>query len=69
MRRIVAAALLLTTLTAIGAGDVLQSLKIKPADASQELISSLVNGNVNTWRVREVFKPASEFAQAWLKEM
>lgn len=49
-----------------GAGDVLQQLKVAKADASRNVVSSIVNGNVDFWGVRNAFKAASPAARAAL---
>ncbi|HYC91216.1 MAG TPA: hypothetical protein VEO54_18495 [Thermoanaerobaculia bacterium] len=42
-----------------GAGDVFQQLKVSKNDASREVIQSLVNSNVDVYRVRGAFRNAS----------
>jgi len=52
----------------IGANDVLQQLSVSKGDASKEVISSLANGNVNVYRVRNAFKAATPAARAAMTE-
>ena len=59
---------MLIALSAVGAGDVLQQMKVSSKDAPQETVQSLVNGSVNTWRVRSVFKNATPAVRAALVE-
>lgn len=68
MKRIAGVLFLVVTLSAAGAGDVLQQLKISKKDAASETIASLAGGHVNTWRVRSVFKAAPPAARAALVE-
>lgn len=70
MKRIVGAVLCAAvTLTgAAGAGDVLSDLKISKKDAAAEAVQSITGGQVNTWRVRSVFKAASPSMRAALVE-
>jgi hypothetical protein len=68
MKRIVGAVLCAVTLSAVGAGDVLQELKISKKDAATEAVASLAGGHVNTWRVRTVFKSASPAVRTALVE-
>ena len=68
MKRLSIALLFLLTLSAVGANDVLQTMKLKPADASQDLMYSLVNGSVSVWRVRDTFRKASPAMRASLVE-
>lgn len=68
MKRIAGVLFLVVTLSAAGAGDVLQQLKISKKDAASETIASLAGGHVNAWRVRSVFKAAPPAARAALVE-
>jgi hypothetical protein len=68
MKRLAIGLLFLLTLSAVGANDVLQTMKVKPADASQDLMYSLINGSVSVWRVRETFRKASPEMRASLVE-
>ncbi|HEX8620283.1 MAG TPA: hypothetical protein VF911_22070 [Thermoanaerobaculia bacterium] len=60
------AALAATTLA--GANDILQQLDVAKSDASTELVSSLVNANVDYYRVRNAFKAATPAARAAMTE-
>jgi hypothetical protein len=68
MKTIALTAVLGLTISVIGAGDVFQQLKVSKNDASREVISSLVNANVDTYRVREVFRKASPEMRAAMVE-
>jgi hypothetical protein len=52
----------------MGAGDVLQQLSVSKADAGQEVLSSLAQGNVSYYRVRNAFKKAAPSVRAALAE-
>jgi hypothetical protein len=68
MKRMLGAVLCAVTLSAVGGGDVLSDLKISKKDAASETVQSLAGGQVNTWRVRSVFKAASPATRAALVE-
>lgn len=70
MRRIIVTVLLVSAVgfSAVGAGDVLQQLSMSKADAGQEVLSSLANGNVSYYRVRNAFRKAAPPARAAMAE-
>jgi hypothetical protein len=67
VKKLFIAAVLVLSLS-VGAGDVLTDLKVSKKDASEDVITALVNGNVNFYRVRQVFKNASPGVRAGLVE-
>lgn len=60
--------LLMAGLSAVGAGDVWQELKIGQRDAEKAVLSSLADGSVSTNRVREIFRAASPTVRTALVE-
>ena len=68
MKKVALTAILGLTVSVIGAGDVLQQLKVAKNDASREMMLSLVSGNVDVYRVRNAFKSASPEARAAMVE-
>jgi len=58
----------LVTVGAIGAGDVLQELKIQKAEAAKEVVSAFADGSVNTYRAQAAFRKASPEVRAALVE-
>lgn len=68
MKRLIGVVLCVVSLSAVGAGDVLSELKFSKKDAVAETMQSLANGQVNTWKVRSVFKNASPAVRAALVE-
>ncbi|HEX7833534.1 MAG TPA: hypothetical protein VF787_28035 [Thermoanaerobaculia bacterium] len=59
---------LLLSLSAMGAGDVWQELKIAKADAAKDVVSSFAYGSVSVYRVRDTFRAASPAARAAIVE-
>jgi hypothetical protein len=68
MKRGLRGVVLLVAVGAIGAGDVLQQLRVPASEAGDEVIRALASGSPNYQRVREVFKAASPSVRAALVE-
>ena len=68
MKRWVWAVVFLWASSAIGAGDVLQQLKVAKSDATERVVQAFAHGNVDYWPVRQAFKAATPAARAALVE-
>lgn len=68
MKRLVCAVVFLFAFSAIGAGDILQQLKVAKPDATRRIVEAFAHGNPDYWSVRQPFKAAAPAARAAMVE-